>query len=881
MDDDLQAVFDQFHVPSPRGSSYNLLRQIDEKAEEYAEIHQRQAVISGLGTAGRDFSKAVVEIKAKTELTAAERESRLEEALRTRKEREDRLLAIEVEREKKAEELRATKRFHWEKLIAKLRIPPASADYYQSTPFKPGFLFLNGLVHAPKVRLHELRLNIPHTLYFTTEIVHIYTDAMGLVVCDEQVSALQFLKLIEKSRRMHSTHPFDSVAVVLRGRGEKEQDVSKHLIDWVTFRHKIASHDLSQYSMMQQFIKSPAGKAAAIRLAYHPSSKDNKANSAYFLSSVVLSSSFSSPADLMQRCAIDLNYVDSFEIFKMSGAAIREVEGQAKTIVDYLNRGYGVRIDRIDLDFLKDETGKLWLCGCRGFVLDPTSVLVTEVVSKEIRQEAMEERKKGSFVVCKLCRLHYPNYELSHLIAVRMLVVFKKHFSQRKDFPVDTSHIKVVTNDVLSQSVRICDLCFMLITAEMQLIQTEKSLALATNIPYQEESIEEDVRHEMQLQFLPKSLLQWRTLVYIRYMNSHSVLQNCEKMKMVLELGGSRTSFEVNNGLFGNEQGFISIERLRLFYLFSDPDRQPLDYFRLTKARMYLYDAANPTHLLAKGEFPLFSDFPRGVPPSSALFQKKLVSLFPQPYASSFSLTLTVGLACDHIAYPKHLKTILTKSHDAYLPEDFYCNGDLLPTAWMEIFMKVQEELSFGEEPTLKDAYISTLSAVELRRMEDVSTTSKTLSEAFSMQKSMKKASRPISAVLQRNKTEATLGEVSVLDFKTQESVKDVFHTVHQYLRERPLSAVIPKSDSSGSLLRIKSARRKKGKIDTAATSSRLQSAKTRPSAESAASTRLASPLSRQLTFSDQFREISHRVSLDFRTLGLTSPSSGLQTEPF
>jgi hypothetical protein len=110
MDDDLQAVFDQFHVPSPRGSSFNLLRQIDEKAEEYAEIHQRQAVISGLGTAGRDFSKAVVEIKAKTELTAAERESRLEEALRTRKEREDRLLAIEVEREKKAEELRATKR---------------------------------------------------------------------------------------------------------------------------------------------------------------------------------------------------------------------------------------------------------------------------------------------------------------------------------------------------------------------------------------------------------------------------------------------------------------------------------------------------------------------------------------------------------------------------------------------------------------------------------------------------------------------------------------------------------------------------------------------------------------------------------------------------
>ena len=879
MDDDLKAVFEQFHVSSPRGSSYHLLREIDEKAEEYAEIHQRQAAISGLGTAGRDFSKAAVEIHAKADLTAAERESRLEEALRSRKEREDRQLATELAKERKAEESREAKRLHWEKLISKLRVPPAASDYYQSIPFKPGFLFLDALVRAPKVRLQELRLNIPHTLYFTTEIKHIFTDAMGLVVCDEQVSALQFLKLIER-KRQQSTRPFDGVAVVLRGRGEKEHEVSKHLIDWVTFRHKIASHDLSQYTMLQQFIKSPAGKAAAIRLAYHPSSKDNKANSAYFLSSVVLTSSFSSPADLMQRCVIDLNYVDSFEIFKMTGTAIREVEAQAKTIVDYLNRGYGVRIDRIDLDFLKDETGKLWLCGCRGFVLDPTSVLVAQVVSKEVRQETMEERKKGSFVVCKLCRLHYPNYELSHLIAVRMLVVFKKHFSHRKDFPVDTSHIKVVTNDVLSQSVRVCDLCFMLITAEMQLIQTEKALALAGNIPYQEESIEEDVRHEMQLQFLPKSLVQWRALVYCRYMAFHSVLQTCERMKLVLELGGSRTSFEVNSGLFGSEQGYIPIERLRLFYIFSDSDRPPLDYFRQIKARMSLYDCANPSHLLAKGEFPIFSDFPRGVPQASALFQKKLVSLFPQPYSNSFPLTLTVGLTCDHVSSPKHLKTVLSKSYDAYLPEDFYCNGDPLPIAWMEIFQKTREEISFGEEPTLKDAYNSTLSAVELRRMEDVSAVSKTLSEAFGGQKSGKRLFRPISAVLPRNRTEATLGEASILDSKTQESVKDVFHTVRQYLHERPQSAVLPNSESSSSLLKIKSARSKRG---TAATNSRLPSAKerTRPSGESANSTRLTSPLSRQLTFSDQFREISHRVSLDFRSLGLTSPSNGLQTEPF
>ena len=869
--DDIKAVFEQFHVPSPRGSHYDLLRKIEQKTDEYAIIHAKEEQIGSFSSANRDFSKAAFEMKAKAELAEAERESRLEDILRVRKEREDRFLAIELERERKAEEMRLARKTHWEKIIEKLKVPPPSSDYYQKTPFKPGFLFLDGLVRAPKVRLQELRLNIPHTLYFTTEIVQIYTDAMGRVVCDDRASALEFLKLIEKTKK-EGSHPFDGIAVVLRGRGEMEHQMSKHLIDWVTFRHKIASHDFSQYSMMQQFIKSPGGKAASIRLSYHPQSKDNKANSAFFLSSLVQTASFMSPAELLQRCVIDLNYVDSFEIFKMTGPAIREVEMQAKGIVGYVSRAYGVRILRIDLDFLKDESGRLWLCGCRGFLLDSAVSLNMQLLPKEIRQETMAERKKGSFVICKLCRLQYPNYELSHLIAVRMLVVFKKHLSRRTDFPVDMSHIKVVTNDVLSQSVRVCDLCFMLITAEFQLISTERSLALATSIPYQEESIEDNIKHEMQLQFLPKALLQWRVLIYFRYFTSNnSLLQQYENLKFSLEFADSKTDFEVKKNVLRIEKEIIEIERLKMFYFFSEGNKPPNDFLRNSKAKINLFNSSN---LIAKGEFPVFSDFSRGVPINTALFQKKLVSVFPLPYSTSFPITVIVGLSCDHQVAASHLKTELRREYDAYLPEEFYCNGDPLPTAWMEIFQDVKEEISFGEEPTLKDAYYSTLTPMELRRMEDISSSSRSLAGPLSGPKPPH-SSRPISAILPRNKTEATLGDSSALDYRTQDSIKDVFHTVHQFLRERPLSAVL-KTDTSGSILRPKSTRKKLVRV-TSAASSRLHSAKTRPTT---ASTRLASPLSRQLTFTEQFREISHRVSLDMRSFGLTSPTNDLLTEP-
>ena len=914
MDDELEAVFAQYHVQRSSGlKELDFLKTIDEKAEEYAEMQSKMIRLGSLGTSKHDFSKAAKEIQyvlpsVRPVLTEAEREHRLDEVLRARKEREDRILALELERDRKAEEEGKARKQRWAKVVNKLKVHPQSSNYYASTPFKPGFLFYDGLLHAPKMNFRELQINIPHTLYYTTEIVHLYTstpqpDPLGYAVCDEKVSGISFLKLIESQRDVKSTHPFDSVAVVMRGRGAAEHEMSKHLIDWTTFRHKIASSDLSQFSMLQKFVKSPGGKAAAIRISYHPSTKTNKANTAYFLSSTVLTSSFNSPSELMQRCVINLDTVDSFEVFKMTGSAIKEAETHAKALVWYLGVGYGVRFERIDLDFLKDETGKLWLSGCQGFVLDPTSFLQDNIAWKtEEKAGKMEGKagkttkkggndgKKGSFVTCKLCRLQYGNHELSHLIAVRMLLVFKAHSSNRRDLPADMDHINVVTPDILSQSVRVCDLCFMLITSEFQLIAAEKALALAMHIPYKEEPIDPNPLHQIMLPFLPKMMQQYRGLVYLRYLANHEALLQYTDLKVVFELNGEKTNFDVKKELFLRENGEIPIDRLRLFYFFSDPDRAVVDYWRNTRAKLSIWDQTSPGKLIATGEFNLFSDFGRGVERGQAFFQKKMVSLFPGTYKTSLSLTTIVGVSCDHLTDPRHVKTMLTRTLDVYTPEESYCNGDPLPTPWMEIFTKVEEEISFGEEMKMKDAYSSTLSPTEMRRMADITSPfpRSTLPSDLTRTRTHPGPLRPVSAkpILSRPKPDPPASiELSTLDNRTQESIRDVFATVNNYLRERPQSAVVGTDTEQSGWQTTKSRGSRVVGLESGGKPTRVQSARNKrnrklSAASSASSIAIHSPTSTQITFSEQFKEISRHLSQDLRAFGVQSSFHRNPTNP-
>lgn len=57
----------------------------------------------------------------------------------------------------------------------------ATRNYYKNLPIKPGFLFLDSLLKAPRVHISTLEINIPDSLYSTDKLYHLATNAQGRV----------------------------------------------------------------------------------------------------------------------------------------------------------------------------------------------------------------------------------------------------------------------------------------------------------------------------------------------------------------------------------------------------------------------------------------------------------------------------------------------------------------------------------------------------------------------------------------------------------------------------------------------------------------------------------------------------------------------------
>ena len=778
--------------------------------------------------------------------------------------REEEKAALELTTQIKRDEERAAAKMRWMKKTAKLRNSLPERGYYSQLPIKPGFFFLQSLMHAPKGQLKSLRVNIPETLYHCGHLWYIKTNDSGEITCDDSVSCVDFLKLRESDKCQVPQNAFDYIAAILRRRGDSENSMIKHILDWPQFRNKMLMRDIVEGCMIQKFIRSVGDKASVIRLQYHPHTRNNKANIAYFISNTK-----SERPEEFYKCVVNEEAVDSFEIFKLQGSAIRELERHAWGIVDYLGRGYGVRIEEIHLDFLKDEQGVLWLCGCRGFRLDPISIsrslspISHPPEAHEILLQEADDRKNGRFVRCKLCRLHYQNQELPHLISVRMLFMYKMHATKRVDLPLNTDHLRLVTADLLSQSTRICELCFMLITSEFQLIAAEKRLAEALNIMLNDEELEENQAHIMQLQFLPKKMIQWRVLLYFRVADNASSLQGRTDEKLTVELFDYRNEFDVK--IEGNE---VIVNKLKMYYFFSSPDKPIRKFLNETKMKVVLHTGSDH---LASGESQLLYHFPSTLPMGMALTQSRIMSLFPSAHSAPMDLSMTIGLSCDRYYLSKYLKVDLTKVNDVYLPEAHYFNGTPLPEDWMEQFGSHQIDSSFKAEIAPEDFYESTISREELRRMRNVTSEARSSSRSLSKSRSRTPGLPPLSyraSVLQSQR----LPTVPSLDFSALAgsnndlTVKDLLFSVNGFLHDRPKSALSASVQDHSISKTAQTVR-----LETAPKPTRTHCSKRkrRGSKEpSALSTRLELSSPSLRSFHEKYKEIHKAVGEDLKAYG-------------
>lgn len=687
--------------------------------------------------------------------------------------------------------------------------------YYENLPVKPGLYFYDSLLKTPKSNYRELEINIPEMLYYTDKLYYIHTEN-GYLASTTEINGYRFVKNIENYKLVYEedySPLINKIAVVFRRREGLEGNLEKSLLDWNTFKTKMSANEYIQCSILQRYVRSPGGRPSVTRLHYQGYQKGNKANYAFFITSKLSSNEVTT----IQQCVVDNSKPETTDVFTKSGVALKPFEREAEKIVKHLNRGYNMRIEEIVLDFLSDENGVIWLIGCKEVKVDQNTTnlwlspvkewwpdlkpsdYIKSPKDKDKVKERQEEKKKNlmSFVHCKLCRLYYQNNELAHLVSVRMLMLYKVHVNRRMDLTWDTSHLKITSNTMLSQSVRVCQYCYMLVTSEFELMRVEKQIGEILSVPQFELGYEDDPRLVVQLQFLPKQLMQWRVLILATKIFDYQPLP--KSFYLHYNFSGHITTFEVKSVPIVDEyEPYLQINMARMHYLFSSPEKSIKNFLALFIFEMRITETEKfDEKVIAATKGKILSDLPYNLPIGQALYQKKQMLFFNTENETMCNMSIHVGLSCDKMFPSKKIKVLMNKQKETYIPESHYMTTDPLPLEWMELFgVENLDETTFGPQIDEEKFYCPQMTRLEMLRMEDITSPYRKLHSA-SYDHITSKVLRPATARLPEVKVEKEIRiRKKPAKVENNEKLEDIpeevapfYMVVSEYLKSRPVTA--------------------------------------------------------------------------------------------
>jgi hypothetical protein len=265
----------------------------------------------------------------------------------------------------------------------------------------------------------------------------------------------------------------------------------------------------------------------------------------------------------------------------------------------------------------------------------------------------------------------------------------------------------------------------LLLTTELDLIevrytQTEHALALKLGISCRGQSLTEDPKLAMQLQFLPKQLVQWRVLCLFETLTD-SKLKELSGLCLAYKFSDHLTFFPLEDDCMDKPLNFMKVS-----YFYLQSQRTPRHFFDAHYTEIRITKGSDWSRWVAKSSFALFKEFPEDLPSGIAMVQTKHTVLFNRRQEPTVSLKVKGGVSADHPLNSKNIKSLMYKQSDVYIPEPDYCTTDPLPPAWMELF-DYCSDLSSVREDIEEDIYVPTLSQAELHRMEDMTSPYKKL----------------------------------------------------------------------------------------------------------------------------------------------------------
>ena len=198
----------------------------------------------------------------------------------------------------------------------------------------------------------------------------------------------------------------------------------------------------------------------------------------------------------------------------------------------------------------------------------------------------------------------------------------------------------------------------MLITSEMDLMETGIKFAQKLSIPYIDKDREGDKRFEVQLQFLPKRLLQWRIVLIMKTLQFLNRIELKNKPTLMISFYGLKTSFELENleRKLDAREMVIYIPFIKLHFVYSHSDKSIAKFLEETDFELRIVENSEWDNTLLKADAKLLLDFPSDLSLNTALTSSKHITFFDSEFNPNAHMSLTVGFSCDSTILTSNIK---------------------------------------------------------------------------------------------------------------------------------------------------------------------------------------------------------------------------------
>lgn len=571
----------------------------------------------------------------------------------------------------------------WEQIMDKITYSHSDPDYYKNCPISPGLGFFKDLLKRSK-GLDKLRLNIPDLILVTDDLRWVYTDPeTGKVVLRKQ---FQIYDVYESFS--HYKEEENSVVAVWRMTTENIDCLKPAPLTWLEFGEKVMKGALPNNCLIQRFMECNGSRPAITRVFYVNYSKKNKASYAYSITNTAEAMKKYSKASWV-LCS---DAWDGIEIMPVKGQAMNLFIPTCYTLCEFMQRNFSVRIKMIVLDFIKDTDGNIWLLGCKGFKLDQAALDIRRLKleaeatksSAQIAKENFEKREERlSAMHCKLCLLPYKSFEMEKVLPFKMLLLYKQHTQRSGRKLLDLSHLRVTAVDFLSHWLRVCNLCYMLVIHEYELMEVETKLAKIMNVPVKPQDLmsHPSIEHPA---FMPAVMTQWRILFYIREMEYSSIIDATAKnLYLHYKIFDNHYSYKLSP--YSIRDTTVSYNITRLYYFLGMRDLKVKKFCSKLEMQLWITKGNELTSVIAHAKISPLKFF-SGEMPFRTAFHEPVEVIFFRDDEQYMNMKMSVGLACDSDINVKTLPINIRRYMGLYFPEESYFNSDPLPNEWMELF---------------------------------------------------------------------------------------------------------------------------------------------------------------------------------------------------